>query len=968
MNLTSYHAKLFAHELTKRSAADSVEKLASALSDAQVALNPHQIEAALFAFRSPLSKGAILADEVGLGKTIEAGILLAQRWAERRRRLLVISPANLRKQWSQELADKFFLPTSILEARTFQEAVRSGNLNPFQQSRIIICSYQFARAKEPYLAQTEWDLIVIDEAHRLRNVYKPGNKIGKAIKGALADRNKLLLTATPLQNSLQELYGLVSIIDEFTFGDLRSFNAQFGHAKGTSAEHDRLKERLKPLCQRTLRRQVLQYVSYTKRHALVQEFVPSAEEQRLYDLVSEYLQQPTLYALPASQRQLMTLMLRKLLASSTHAISGTLAGLAAKLEAAEQASVSPIIPADFADNFELLPELEEEWNEDDHDGLNADTPKPPVVLTPEQREERRQEIAKLREFHALASSIQRNSKGERLLTALKNGFEKAHAVNLRQAGSLQQKALIFTESRRTQDYLFDLLQTTEFAGKVVLFNGSNTDTLSQRIYRDWAARYMGTERISGSLTADKRAALVDFFRDEASIMIATEAAAEGINLQFCNLVVNYDLPWNPQRIEQRIGRCHRYGQKFDVVVVNFLNKANAADIRVYQLLAEKFQLFEGVFGASDEVLGAIESGVDFEKRIVDIYQRCRTPEQISLQFDQLQQELQSEIGQAKTNAHEQLLNNFDQEVIERVRVETSTALSRFQDILWKLARFYLTPHADFDPAGHAFALTRNPFSGENIPLGRYEMQKNSDEAHTFRVGHPLAQSILAVCCSMDTPQTAIRFHLKPNQRIASLQELQGTGGWLRCALLSMESGEPQDHLIFAGIGSSGALDTNQCRRLFDLEDAIAETSAQTRMLFETAEDSAKLDGQLEAERLRIVGEVEATHARWLDTESGKLDRWAEDRKLMLEEELRELDLAIRDTRRQSQAAGLLQAKLELTQVVSTLETERNRKRRELFEAQDRVERERDDLFARMRHRLIQQSVVKPLFTLRWSLD
>ncbi len=113
-------------------------------------------------------------------------------------------------------------------------------------------------------------------------------------------------------------------------------------------------------------------------------------------------------------------------------------------------------------------------------------------------------------------------------------------------------------------------------------------------------------------------------------MIATEAAAEGINLQFCNLVVNYDLPWNPQRIEQRIGRCHRYGQKFDVVVVNFLNRNNAADQRVYKLLDEKFRLFNGVFGASDEVLGAIESGVDFEKRIVSIYQKCRTPQQIEI--------------------------------------------------------------------------------------------------------------------------------------------------------------------------------------------------------------------------------------------------------------------------------------------------------------------------------------------------
>src|SRR5207253_7787757 len=153
----------------------------------------------------------------------------------------------------------------------------------------------------------------------------------------------------------------------------------------------------------------------------------------------------------------------------------------------------------------------------------------------------------------------------------------------------------------------------------------------------------GTDHITNSPTADKRAALVEYFHDEAIIMVATEAAAEGINLQFCNVVVNYDLPWNPQRIEQRIGRCHRYGQKFDVVVVNFLNKKNAADQRVYELLDEKFKLFSGVFGASDEVLGAVESGVDFEKRIVGIYQKCRTEEQIEFEFDTLQSELEVQI-------------------------------------------------------------------------------------------------------------------------------------------------------------------------------------------------------------------------------------------------------------------------------------------------------------------------------------
>ena len=194
-----------------------------------------------------------------------------------------------------------------------------------------------------------------------------------------------------------------------------------------------------------------------------------------------------------------------------------------------------------------------------------------------------------------------------------------------------EKAIIFTESRQHAELsCCACWPTARSPTGIVLFNGSNTDDGSKAIYAAWLERHEGRIASPARADADMRSALVDYFREQGRIMIATEAGAEGINLQFCSLVVNYDLPWNPQRIEQRIGRCHRYGQKHDVVVVNFLNRKNAADQRVYQLLSEKFQLFEGVFGASDEVLGAIESGVDFEKRIADIYQRCRKSEEIQV--------------------------------------------------------------------------------------------------------------------------------------------------------------------------------------------------------------------------------------------------------------------------------------------------------------------------------------------------
>jgi len=1013
MSQTPYHARYFAEELTKRSSSESIDRLTSALADAQVELNPHQIEAALFAFRSPLSQGAILADEVGLGKTIEAGLLLAQRWAERRRKLLVICPANLRKQWSQELEDKFFLPSAILEAKTFNEELKRGNLNPFDQPRVILCSYQFARTKQPYIKQTAWDMVVVDEAHRLRNVYKPSNKIANAIREALAGRQKVLLTATPLQNSLLELYGLVSIIDEHIFGDIKSFKAQFSRLgsavqpsddtiseavsnlraahnnsdykgfheskkslnrmlraskKHQSDDYAALKQRIRPVCQRTLRRQVLQYVSYTNRHALVQEFIPGEDEQRLYNLVSDYLQNPALYALPSSQRQLMTLILRKLLASSTYAISDTLLGLANKLEAAEKTqdalSAPPLSIDDLADNFEALPEIEDEWLADEEDETSDDSAdaKSPQRLSPEQREEMRREKERLREFHALAKSIEKNSKGEVLLTALRNGFEHANMARAAaQNGALQQKAIIFTESRRTQDYLYRLLEASEFASKVVLFNGTNTDPKSAEIYRNWLARNKGTDRVTGSPTADKRAAIIEYFRDEASIMVATEAAAEGINLQFCNLVVNYDMPWNPQRIEQRIGRCHRYGQKYDVVVVNFLNKANAADVRVYQLLDEKFKLFNGIFGASDEVLGAIESGVDFEKRIVNIYQRCRTPEQISFEFDKLQQEMESEITEAKGLAQEQLLNNFDQEVIEKVRDITRDSLNRFEDMLWRTTRFYLEPFAHFENSGHTFTLEKNPFPQETIHSVPYRMGRNVEDANTYRIGHPLAQRVLEQCCGLDTPSVELCFHLDgSSKRIAVLEPHIGHSGWLVCAKLSIDSFEAEDHLLLAAVRDDGQpLDPADCKRLFDLPAEAGQPIL--------AAQPAVLDELISTQQQQVMEEISQRNARWLDAEITKLDRWSEDLKFGLEQEIKDLDQQIREAKRASSAAVMLEDKLAHQRTLKTLQSTRNQKRNDLFVAQDEVETRRDGMIASIEARMKQGQQLTPVFTIRWRL-
>jgi ERCC4-related helicase len=955
--LTAYHAAYIAHDLSKRSAPGSVERLTSALADAQVDLNPHQVDAAIFATRNPLAHGAILADEVGLGKTIEAGLLLSQCWAERKRRLLVIVPANLRKQWAQELADKFHLPSAILETKTFNQAVKEGNFNPFERDGVVICSYQFVRNKDAYVSRTRWDLIVIDEAHRLRNVYKTQNKIAQAIKVAIAPYRKVLLTATPLQNSLLELFGLVSILDEYVFGDLQSFRAQF--VRPDAEEFTALKERLATICKRTLRRQVLEYVSYTNRHAIVQEFVPSDDEQRLYDLVSEYLQRPKLYALPASQRQLMTLILRKLLASSTYAISGTLEGLVQRLEAKIAGSDNATVTSTSPDgDFESLDELADEWEGEEPTTSDDES------LSPEDLRNIRVETADLREFANLARSIVRNSKGEVLLTALRRGFKAASdAQKKRRSANLQQKAVVFTESRRTQDYLFRILQSTEFKDRVVLFNGTNNDALSKNIYQRWLERHHGTDKISGSPSADLRAAIIEFFRNDAAIMIATEAAAEGVNLQFCNLVVNYDMPWNPQRVEQRIGRCHRYGQKFDVVVVNFVNKDNAADVRVYELLDQKFKLFNGVFGASDEVLGAVESGVDFEKRIAAIYQRCRTPQQIEFQFDQLRADLEDEISGIQNATREKLLDNFDQEVVEKVRVESRDSLDRFNTRLWVLTKSVLADFADFDERRFAFSLRENPFLGEAIHAGPYRLGRDVEDANTYRIGHPLAQRVLARAKDAHLNSAILHFDLRDaGKKITILAPLRGKAGWLTLRCVSLSALDREEELIFAGVSDDGlALDQEQCRRLFDIDASVgANVCVPADRAIELATLAEHAAGQ-------VADIISKRNATWFEGEIDKLDRWADDMRKSIKAELDDAEEALRAARRAARTAQTLPEKLSLQRDVQKYEAKRDDAWRTYDKSGREVDARKEAMLDDIAKRLSQTTSSRELFTIRWLL-
>lgn len=955
---TEYHAKYYAWELTRRRRGDDVDRISQSLFDASVDLNPHQIDAALFALGNPLTKGVVLADEVGLGKTIEAALVLCQYWAERRRRLLVICPAALRKQWSTELAEKFHLPTQILDARTWKNLQQGGVYDPLDQAQINIMSLNFAARIADKLHAIPWDLAVIDEAHKLRNAHRESHQTGQAIKKGLAGCRKLLLTATPLQNSLLELYGLSTVIDEHLFGDAVSFRAQYMRGEENISA---LRRRLGEFVTRTLRREVLEYVRYTERKPITIPFTPGADEQRLYDLVSAYLQRDETYGFPAQQRHLIALVLRKLLASSTQAVINTLETIHRRLVALLEGKT---VEDDWLEQFIASEDIDDELADEPIDQAaesraenlgpsKTDREIDPVLL--------RGEIAELDHYITLAHSIKEDEKSHALLKALQIGFARMAEMNA------PRKAVIFTESRRTQDYLARFLEAHGYAEKVVTFSGTNSSATITGIYQRWLKAYGGSDRITGSPAVDKRTAIIDHFRDKGEILVATEAAAEGVNLQFCALVVNYDLPWNPQRVEQRIGRCHRYGQAFDVVVINFLNQRNEADRRVLELLSEKFHLFDGVFGASDEILGRIESGVDFEKRIAAIYDTCRTPEAIETAFAALRNELEASIESRMRETEQKLLEHFDADIHELLKIKRKRAeesLDRIARLFWLLTQYILAGKATFDDGGLSFRLASSPCQG--APAGEYRMIRKGDEtsdtAHLYRLSHPLGEYVLDNGRRLNTPQATLCFDLTGHAyKVSVLEGLETKSGWLELNLLELHSFEKEEHLVFSALTDRGELlDQEACARLFGLDAISIPDSTAAAAPSELAEAAQR---QIDATLARALD----ANDKYFQQEREKLERWADDQILAAEQALEDTKSRLRDTKRRARLAERVEEQKSLQEETRNLERRQRRQRQEIFDVEDEIESKRDQLIEALERRLKRKTLVHLLFRIRWQI-
>jgi hypothetical protein len=696
------------------------------------------------------------------------------------------------------------------------------------------------------------------------------------------------------------------------------------------------------------------------------------------------------------------LILRKLLASSTKAIEATLGMLLARLErlrvfveeekettaremARAQASakvLSTLIDdPEFADRLldgedmeselaDSLPETDAASDIDASQALNSAIPAASTALDIRNSIDIAQlddEIRTLQRLIRSAQYIKEDTKSKALLIALELGFSQMKTLGA------ARKAVIFTESRKTQAYLKSYLDAHGYAGQIVTFNGSNNDPESIAIYTQWLEENRDSGRTSGSRDIDMRTALIEHFRDHATLMVATEAAAEGINLQFCSLVVNYDLPWNPQRVEQRIGRCHRYGQKYDVVVINFLNERNQADRRVLELLSEKFKLFDGVFGASDEVLGSIESGIDFETRILEIYQECRTTDEIDAAFRALQEELDAQIQSRLEDARHKLLEYFDEDVHDRLRLRLADAqmqLDRVGRQFWQLTQWALVDGARFYNEELAFDLEKSP--SPQIARGRYHLvRKPSDtkqpewayetDRFLYRISHPLGEYVIEKAKNADCPPAEIIFDVTHHPtKLSVVEALKGEAGYLVLQRLVVESYEQEEYLLFSGFTDDGKpLDQETMERLFLCEGKVHGP------IIISPHDKDHL--ALEAERcatVTISRSLERNNQHFLE-ECDRLDRWADDMVNAAEKALSDTKEQLKALRRQSRQAPTLQEQHEIQQKIAKLERQRHRQQQEIFKVEDEIMTKRDALIDDLEKRLAQKTAAEQLFTIRW---
>lgn len=940
-----------AHELLRlRSSSDQL-RAGAALRAGRVDPNPHQIEAVRFALERLPEGGAVLADEVGLGKTIEAGLVAAQRLAEGAQRILLLAPKPLIGQWRQELETLFGLhPREGVEAwgppgvvLLGREAATSG------------------RGLQALLEGPEPDLLIVDEAHEIfsglhQRFDKAGLYLPESSKAARAgalyewlrssDTPVLLLTATPVQNSLLELWSLAQYIDRSgtCLGTLPTFRTLFSadsrdRALANEAEPE-LRRRLREVVQRTLRRQAQEFLPqpFVDRHARTLNYRLSDAEKALSDDVSDYLLTPRLAAFGGRARRLLLIGFHRRMASSRRALAQSLDMLERRLQG--------MLSGQKDERLEVeLQRLAVDVEPGEDGPLEEDE-----ATTPMSEAEIRAELVRVQNLASRARGLEGDAKLEALRGAL------GWVVRDRSGGSGSGKMVIFTESLATQAYLHEALLEEAWLQPedITLFNGSNQGARAREALERWQS-----ETQSGVPVAERphpdvalRLALVHELKTRSKVLIASEAGAKGLNLQFCETVVNYDLPWNPQRIEQRIGRCHRYGQTRSVTVINFVAENNEAETLLFEILQTKLDLFEQVLGASDQVLGvglASALGSELEASLREIHERARTRDEIVAAMRALRDQLSSR-REAFEKAHQRTSALIDSTFDEGLRSVfrghaglLGAPLGALDEKMQAVLEDYLGSlgvafERGEDAGGAYLRVEAHPGLPEGFETG-FEVGLGAHRGRaTLHLGHPLLDAARAsAAAGLEAAPSALE--LKPEG--SEWDDWRGKRA--RAALVQMVLHGYERVDVFVPVvvfeGASEALPEAIARGL--LSAPMTETEA-----LGVEVDDVDFEDMLEARVQEAALPVEAAEGERHARRVARLERAMDERCRVLGRQLKDLHAQTERLREERDAASGSARRAELEARVARSEAAQDEVRSEL----ERLRIREDEDYRRLRAR------------------
>ena len=896
------HRRYHAEALVRLRRAGEKRRYVAAQRRGRVDPNPHQIEAVMFALERIPHGGCILADEVGLGKTIEAGLVIAQLLAEGMSRVLVVVPRPLLGQWQAELRDLFGI-----------DALDASDANvDIAASGVFIAGREFAGGERGFqrLQQAPpFELFLIDEAHEAfagihrrydkNGVYhedSPHARTAHRVRKLMGDGMApvLLLTATPMQNSLDELWALVQYIDRTgtLLGDKPTFDELFtGEAGGVGAEQaTELQRRLRRVVKRTLRRQAMPYLDkpFVGRQAKLYTYRMRAAEKALYDDVTDYLLEPELVAFSGNARQLQLIGFLRRMASSKAALAASLKGVAARLQRHMGQGQASTPEQDSQD-------LEDDAESDDDAPLPPSQPSQPAPPRADIAQAA-EELARVEAFIHRAETLPEDSKAEGLVKVVRELLKRPPD---------RRKVLIFTESLTTQGYLYDLLvrRTSLAEQDITLFRGVNDSpraSAAMRVWREEEDAETPRHLRPGQAVA-VRLALVHEFRTRSTVMIATEAGAKGLNLQFCDTIVNYDLPWNPQRIEQRIGRCHRYGQRRDVTVINFLAEDNQAQVLTFDILSNKLDLFGKVLDMSDVVLQTPRSdssealtsalGPNFEAQVRRIWERARSIDDVEAELRQLSDTLEDrrrDLDRTRDRTVgliEQRLDASVRQVFDRIQSELAPALAELDGELKAVLGAFLdaesVPWGEGERNGrpllHFGASSRLPApfaEGGTVVVGGALGLAGADPLH---VGHPLIQAAIAHARCHCSGQYRVRFRLDATAP-AALRKRRGSHGRLALTRIRYDGFEPEERL--------------RATAVFDDGEVLRPAEAALELLRQPCEDiaelpaplaitAAHLDEVVDEELFEEQGRVADIDQRGFEQAMTQLDQYLADRALVL---------------------------------------------------------------------------------------